>query len=958
MARTLYQIHAEPQRAYKTITFNSSGQFTVPQDWNNNDFTIDGWGPGGNSAAGTTTAAGAAGGSGGWSRLDPRVTPHTLIPGTTYNITIGAAGSGTATSFGALLVANAGGNASGITGGTGATAGTGDQTQAGTTGAAGASLLVGGAGGTGAPGPLGLGAVGGIANTGETGAAGGGGADGGSPGASGSSGNGGVGGNNASGTGGGAGGLSSGPVSPLPGTAGGGGGGGTNSVAGSAIGAAGSAAVSGAGSGGGGSGASAGASRSGGAAGGYGASGGGGGQGTTSGGAAGASAAGGIIITYLPTTNQEFTVASWSPVLDIPQMQPVGLRAWLQEFGTGQPVIPPASLPRLGWREPLSEPPVRPWLLAAQQQVWGGPVAPIVVTTVSIGWFEPLSEPVRLPAALPASEQRADSEPVRPPQPPVQFYEPLSEPYPATRGLPATEQQAWAGPIAPPQPPAQFFEALSEPVRQPVALPADQQQFAAAPVAPPVAPLFPHEPLSEPTPRPWLLTAQQQAWTGPIAPVSAAVTVSIGWFGPLSEPVRFASFLTAWHVAAAGPVAPPQPPAQFFEPLSEPPGRPWIPAAQQIAWTGPQIAPAAPAPAIKYEPLSEPPLRPWLLPAQQQAWAGPATKPIYPVKLYPPLNEPPTRPWLPVTQQRAYTGPELSQPNKVPPLGWLVGLSEPVRQPLGLLACQQLVWASEIIIPPPPEPVTPPTLGSWRGQVGINWLGMALVGDAYTGVLGLSDFGSFTEYGNIMRLLVTSPPIHEDRKRVFIRRFEVDVQSGVGTAAITQSRGSPGPVSIMVSWSAVPTPPSPVTVLSYTLQWSPHGLNQWQTIQGLGLSTVIGNLTSGATYDFQVAALYSNGLGPYSPIVIGGPCLGLPAGTLTIPAATNPNLMLDWSGNGGMTWSEQIIWRQMGASGQYKRRLRWLNLGQSRSWVLRLTCTDPVRRAIIGTYLDVGVGGM
>lgn len=160
-------------------------------------------------------------------------------------------------------------------------------------------------------------------------------------------------------------------------------------------------------------------------------------------------------------------------------------------------------------------------------------------------------------------------------------------------------------------------------------------------------------------------------------------------------------------------------------------------------------------------------------------------------------------------------------------------------------------------LPPPAVPVVPVSLGAWRANCGINWMGMALVGDAYSGVIGLSDFTAFTEYGNTMRMLVTSPSIQSDRKRVFIRRFEVYVQTGV---ALESGQGS------------------------------------------------------------------------------------------------NPQIMLEVSKDGGMTWRPQVMPRSMGKPGEYTKRLRWLSLGESRAWVLRLTCTDPVRRAIIGTYIDQAVG--
>ena len=164
---------------------------------------------------------------------------------------------------------------------------------------------------------------------------------------------------------------------------------------------------------------------------------------------------------------------------------------------------------------------------------------------------------------------------------------------------------------------------------------------------------------------------------------------------------------------------------------------------------------------------------------------------------------------------------------------------------------------AEIIVTtlPVPSAIIPEQLCGWRAQVGINWLGLALVGDKYTGIVGQSDFGSFTEYGNPMQLLVTSPPIQQDRLRVFIRKFEVDVQTAVATAAVP-----------------------------------------------------------------------------------------------------NPILNLDYSKDSGMTFGPLLIPRFFGKTGEYAARLRWLSLGSSRAWVLRLTCSDPVRRAIIGCYIDAKPG--
>lgn len=159
--------------------------------------------------------------------------------------------------------------------------------------------------------------------------------------------------------------------------------------------------------------------------------------------------------------------------------------------------------------------------------------------------------------------------------------------------------------------------------------------------------------------------------------------------------------------------------------------------------------------------------------------------------------------------------------------------------------------------PPPPTPtpaiIVPDSLGRWRGQVGINWNGLALVGDAFTNVVGLSDFTSFNEYGNKIKMLATAPPLHDDRKRIFVSRLEVEVEAGEG----------------------LPDAPEKA-----------------------------------------------------------------------------PQLMLDYSKDGGKTWVALQVFRSMGAAGDFIKRLRWINLGQARTWIFRIQYSDAARPSIIGTYVD------
>jgi hypothetical protein len=148
-------------------------------------------------------------------------------------------------------------------------------------------------------------------------------------------------------------------------------------------------------------------------------------------------------------------------------------------------------------------------------------------------------------------------------------------------------------------------------------------------------------------------------------------------------------------------------------------------------------------------------------------------------------------------------------------------------------------------------------MGRWRGNCAIQYFGKTLVGDVVNGCVGVWDYTTYTEYGCTIRGLITSAPIHKDRRRVFMAALELYMESGVGT------------------------------------------------IDGQG---------------------------------------------------ADPQIMLDWSDDGGRTWSRMIRPASFGAVGQYKRRTRWLRMGQSRTRTLRLTVTDPVRRNIVGAYLDVSLG--
>ena len=69
----------------------------------------------------------------------------------------------------------------------------------------------------------------------------------------------------------------------------------------------------------------------------------------------------------------------------------------------------------------------------------------------------------------------------------------------------------------------------------------------------------------------------------------------------------------------------------------------------------------------------------------------------------------------------------------------------------------------------------------------------------------------------------------------------------------------------------------------------------------------------------------------------------------------DPQIMLDWSDDGGKTWSNEH-WTSMGKIGEYTRRAKWDRMGQFYQRVLRVRISDPVRRVMNGAYADIERG--
>lgn len=78
-------------------------------------------------------------------------------------------------------------------------------------------------------------------------------------------------------------------------------------------------------------------------------------------------------------------------------------------------------------------------------------------------------------------------------------------------------------------------------------------------------------------------------------------------------------------------------------------------------------------------------------------------------------------------------------------------------------------------------------LGAWRFTTCLVAYDAIYFGDGLSGQIGKLNWNTYTELGHPMMGLIASSNQHQDRKRVFVGRFELDVQAGVG---LTTSQGS------------------------------------------------------------------------------------------------------------------------------------------------------------------------
>lgn len=76
---------------------------------------------------------------------------------------------------------------------------------------------------------------------------------------------------------------------------------------------------------------------------------------------------------------------------------------------------------------------------------------------------------------------------------------------------------------------------------------------------------------------------------------------------------------------------------------------------------------------------------------------------------------------------------------------------------------------------------------------------------------------------------------------------------------------------------------------------------------------------------------------------------------LTSGQGNNPMARLEWSDDGGNTWSNEH-WAGIGKEGNYLTRVIWRRLGSFRQRQFRVTISDPVPVVMMGAYVEVESG--
>lgn len=86
------------------------------------------------------------------------------------------------------------------------------------------------------------------------------------------------------------------------------------------------------------------------------------------------------------------------------------------------------------------------------------------------------------------------------------------------------------------------------------------------------------------------------------------------------------------------------------------------------------------------------------------------------------------------------------------------------------------------------------SIGRWRVSWALKVYGLTLLGDSQSGQIQQLTDNVYTEFGDIIPFLLIGPPFNADRMRMTMKRFELDMETGIGLTA--------GPATVATQYCA------------------------------------------------------------------------------------------------------------------------------------------------------------
>jgi hypothetical protein len=214
----------------------------------------------------------------------------------------------------------------------------------------------------------------------------------------------------------------------------------------------------------------------------------------------------------------------------------------------------------------------------------------------------------------------------------------------------------------------------------------------------------------------------------------------------------------------------------------------------------------------------------------------------------------------------------------------------------------------------------------------VRYNNMHVVGDGVTGNLYEVSSKFYTDAGiPIVSEQITQHVVDGNGlDDLFIDELQIDIEAGVGS----------NDVNVPAIGTSVITA-GVVTMITITYNGA-----DYITAPTVLISSVDGNgtgasATATVTYGSVTTVTVDHGGSGYTI----APTVTFISGEI-IPAAG-----LSLSKDGGKTWGAESI-RSMGKVGEYRKRLLWRSLGRCKDRVFRLRISSPVKRIIMGWYVD------